>query len=667
MMRRLLGAMRLPPERWLGAVFLATALVFAGVAVYLYAFRFFDWLESDAAVTALLAARALEAKTPIVADWYYANGDIWGLAPHLLAILPVALLGPGPASLLAAVVLGFVLELAAFVKLYLRLCGELWLAVLAAMATLMAWSNAHAAYAYIQLAYGWLTCLYMLAFTAFATVAEAAALRRRRLAAAGVLVALIALQNPTRALVYVVAPLAAGCLWPWRGVARRRRIEIAAAAAAGWVLAYAAYTWLLAPAVALSVPRGHLEFAIGGIARIRANVAMLGRGLAVLCSDGVELTARAAAGLLLLAGALVLVCREVFASRALTALRFVGVVVLAQLGAVLVPLLVGTLLYDPESIRYLMPSLLAVLGLAAVIAVRTLREAARGWARRLAIGWLVALPLAALAAIPNVRPPAPRTYLWPDAAELSAVADELVRRELSHGFALHLVANLLTLDTDGRARTCPVSFRNLVMPRRWLADTACFAAGALPERFFVVADQTDEVRQAIRATLPPELERFSVGDTYEVYVFRTAASPLDWLELPVLDGELATFPLRFPATHRQLVRDRAAAEAGELVATGEPGTVLFGPYIALPRGSYEASWLGGGVGRGGRITFAARAGSRDLAPPVVVEAADLARRHGELVRLSFTLKRARTDIEFPIESAGGGRVSLHELVIERKR
>jgi hypothetical protein len=205
------------------------------------------------------------------------------------------------------------------------------------------------------------------------------------------------------------------------------------------------------------------------------------------------------------------------------------------------------------------------------------------------------------------------------------------------------------------------------MPRRWLADTACFAAAALPERFFIVADQTDEVRQAIRATLPPELERFSAGDTYEVYVFRTAGAPLDWLELPVLDGELATFPLRFPATHRQLIRDKAAADAGELLATGEPGTVLFGPYVALPKGSYAASWIGSGVGSGGRLTFAARAGSRDLAPPAVREAADLSGRHGELVRLSFTLKRARTDIEFPIQSADGGRVSLHELVIERTR
>ena len=68
-------------------VLLATTLVFVGVAVYLYGFRFFAWVESDAAVTGLLAAKVLHARSPVVTDWYYANGDVWGLAPHLFAIL----------------------------------------------------------------------------------------------------------------------------------------------------------------------------------------------------------------------------------------------------------------------------------------------------------------------------------------------------------------------------------------------------------------------------------------------------------------------------------------------------------------------------------------------------------------------------------------------------
>src|SRR4051812_33627142 len=73
-------SMNLPPQRWLYVVLLATALVFLGVVVYLYGFRFSAWIDSDAAVSAVLAAKGLHAKLPVVGDWYYVNGDVWVLA-----------------------------------------------------------------------------------------------------------------------------------------------------------------------------------------------------------------------------------------------------------------------------------------------------------------------------------------------------------------------------------------------------------------------------------------------------------------------------------------------------------------------------------------------------------------------------------------------------------
>src|SRR5262249_24930383 len=103
-------AMRLGSQPWLRGGFLASALGFIGIAVYLYAFRFFDWLESDAAVPALLAAKVLDTGSPIALDWYSANGDLWLVAQHLIAVLPVAIFGVGPASLLVANVLGFLIE-----------------------------------------------------------------------------------------------------------------------------------------------------------------------------------------------------------------------------------------------------------------------------------------------------------------------------------------------------------------------------------------------------------------------------------------------------------------------------------------------------------------------------------------------------------------------------
>jgi hypothetical protein len=335
---------------------------------------------------------------------------------------------------------------------------------------------------------------------------------------------------------------------------------------------------------------------------------------------------------------------------------------------VLVPLLVGNLLDGSLAVRYVMPGLLAMVGLAVVIAVRTLAEVGRGWGRRLAIGWLAAVPLAAAVAAPGARPPAPERDVWPHAAELATVADELVRRGLTHGFGLNLTANLVTLDSGGAALTCPIYFRDILMPLRWLASTSCFTAAGLPDRFYVVAYQADRDRAAIRATLPPEAERFQVGETYEVYVYRTADTPLAWLDLPLADGERATFPMRIPATNLQLVRGKVAALAGELVATGEPGMVLHGPYLELPKGDYEVRWIGHGLAAAGQLAFSVTlSGGHKVLAHGVLDTRQVPRGEAELIRLAFRLDRARNNLEFPIESSGGGRVSLHELVIEKQR
>lgn len=661
--------MRLGSSPWLRAVFLATALIFTAVAVYIFALRFFGWLESDASVPALLAARTLHTGAPIADDWYYANGDLWVLAPHLLAVLPIAILGVGPAALLVANILGFALELVVLVKVYARHSRESWIALFAAMATLMAWSNAHVAYTYIQLAYGFATTLYILSFHLFATLAHDASPRPWRFIVAGLLVAAIAVGNPTRGLVYLVAPILVACAWPWRSFAVRRRLALAATASAGWFVAFAIYTWWLARVVAWSVPRGHLGFVIGGVKQIEANLAMFGRGLVLLCAGGGRSGLWAIPGALLLVGALALVIREAV-SRTSTPLRWLSVIVMAQLGVVLVPLLIGNVLDGPEAARYVIPSMLAVVGLAVVIAIRSVGEVVGPWWRRIAVGWLFAVPVAALVAATNTQPPTPVRGIWPDAAELDTIADELVRRGLTHGFADNLSASLLTLDSGGAALTCEITFNDILMPQRWLAGTSCYTASALPDRFYVVAYQDDRERKAIHSTMPSEIERFHVGETYEVHVFRTQDTPLAWLDLPILDRELATFPIRIPATHLQLRHDNVALESGELVATGAPGTVVYGPYLDLPKGEYTATWIGDGIGSTGRITFSVTGapsgrGRRKLVPQVTLEAHAIPRGRSELVRFAFSAKRPVAGVEVAVESADGGRVSLHELVIER--
>ena len=661
--------MRPGSPRWLKVVFVATALVFTAVAVYVYGLRFFDWLESDATVPVLLGAKSLHATSPLGDDWYYANGDLWVVTPHLLAVLPVAILGVGPAALLVSTVVGFALELVVLVKVYLRHSGETWIALLATMVTFMAWSNAHVAYAYVQLAYGFATCVYLLSFHLFATLTHDTNARPWRFAVAGLVVAAIAVNNPTRALVYLFAPILVGCAWPWRPFAIRRRLVLSATAFAGWAVGFAIYTWWLAPVVAWSVPRGHAGFVLVGLKQIEANVAMLGRGLVILCAAGGRSGLWAIPGALLLAGALALVIREAL-SRALTSVRWLSLVVLAQLALVLVPLLLGNLLDGPEATRYVIPSMLTVVGLAVLIAVRTLGEAVGAWRRCLATGWLAVIPVAALVAATDTRPPAPVRGVWPDAAELQEVADELVRRGLTHGFADNLSANLLTLDSGGAALTCRITLNDILMPQRWLADTSCYTASALPDRFYVVAYQDDRERTAIRTTLPNELERFHVGDTYEIHVFRTEGTSLAWLDLPIRDRELASFPIRIPATHLQLRRGDVALEAGQIVATGKQGIVVYGPYIDLPKGDYIATWIGSGIESAGQLAFRITGVPRGrvlqkLAPEILLEAHAIPRARSELVRFTFTARRPVTGVEVTVESYGGARVSLHELVIER--
>src|SRR5262249_12892464 len=155
----------------------------------------------------------------------------------------------------------------------------------------------------------------------------------------------------------------------------------------------------------------------------------------------------------------------------------------------------------------------------------------------------------------------------------------------------------------------------------------------------------DNDRTVIHATLSQEAERFSVGDTYEVYVYRTRDTSLAWLDLPLADGELARFPMHLPATHLQFVRGGVALEAGEIVATGQPGAVLSGPNLELPRGTYTATWIGQGIDSSGQLTFAVTSRRRRILAQVAVDARQLPTARGELARLAFTIDRPLNRIE----------------------
>jgi hypothetical protein len=659
--------MELPMQRWLKLVFFATALVFTSVTLYLYVLRFFLWAEADAAVTVELGARVLAARRPIVDSWYYANGDVWCLGPQLLAVLPVAVLGIGPASWLVAVAGGFALELIVLRRMYAQLCDERWVALFAAIVTLMAWSQNHVKFVYIQLAYGFHTTLHMVLFGLVAKHVVRAPVRPWPWLAAGTLLCAISIQNPVRGLVYMLAPLLAACAWPWQGLAWRRRLGVGAMLVAGWAVAQAIYTQVLPRVVQFSQPRGHVDFTFTGPHGMVRNLGRLARGLVLQCAGGGAIL-WALPGLIVLIGALALVISEGLVSRALTPLRFLCVVAGAQLTVVCIPLLVGHLLVTPDAARYVMPSELMIVGLAAILAVRAIRTSRAGWLRGLAAGWLGLVPVAALVAVPDARPPAPANYVWPDLPELGRVADELVRRKLTHGFSNVFGAGVLNVESRGATLACPVRFYDLITPLRWLADTACFDIAEIPASFYVMTYQDDkDEAMSLHQTLPPPVDRFRVGPTYEVAVFPTAGAPMQWLHLPLVDGPAARFPMEIGATHLQIRPGEAIVEGAAVVATGTPGTVISGPNIALPKGTYELVWMGRGLDAPGEIAFSARVRRGHLVlARVQVLAKDLPRDPGELIRLAFRLNGARAGIDFLVETSGGGRIELQQLVIRQR-
>jgi hypothetical protein len=648
---------------WQRLVVIATVLVFLTTAVYLYAFRFFDWLDSDVASIVLLAAKVVHAKFPVVTDYYYCNGDVWTVATHLFSVVPVAVFGVGPLSMWLGVVLGFVVEFLLFVKCHVKLSGDRWTAIFAGAVTFMAWSNIHVAYYFINLMYGCYTLLWLSIFTLTAGQIELDRTRRGLAIFIGVLVTGISIHNPVRAFVFMLVPALVACAWRWNAVARRRRVHVALPLAIGWLVGMVVYTLVLPRVITFSIPKGHIAFHLEDLSGIATNLDRLGEGLLKLCG-GSTWPLLAIPGALLLAGAFVLVVREVFASRELAALRFVCVAALAQTAIVVVPIVVGNLMVDPGSIRYLLPSTSIVLGLAAIIAMRA-ASAAEGWVRRLATWWLIAVPITAALAIADTAPPKPERNVWPDAAELDKVGQEIARRGLTHGFAGIQAADLISVDSRGTALVCPIYFRDFISPERWLTEVGCYQPSRIPQKFFVVADQTEQDRAAIRASLSAPIDSFEVGPTYEVYVFQTTAPNMRWLDLPLPDDDRKAFPLRIPANHLQLRHGNVRLEDNRLVATGEPGAIVYGPYITLPRGRYTVRWVGSVIPSPGEVEFVVAAGGQDVLAQESLATAQPT-SSAPLVELKFKLTESRKEIEFLVRSGHGGRVSLDEVVIERR-
>jgi hypothetical protein len=78
-------------------------------------------------------------------------------------------------------------------------------------------------------------------------------------------------------------------------------------------------------------------------------------------------------------------------------------------------------------------------------------------------------------------------------------------------------------------------------------------------------------------------------------------------------------------------------------------------------------WRGSAVASPGDLTFTVAADlGHDVLVRATIPASAIGKDHTALVELPFVIDRTRETVEFPIVSAGGARVSLDDVVLERR-
>lgn len=533
------GASR-SPRRWLALSFVMMASVFFLQGAVFFARTFPNFLHSDMAIEVLMGARAIAGKTPVPPDFYNVNGDVWIFGSHWWAALFIPLFGISPTTILGANVLGLLVELAVLTWCFRRLGGSVLAASFGAMVTLFPWSTIQMQFSYVELSYGLLATLCLVPLVVYARALDARPPDRPAhidLTAASLALFLVSLQNPTRAIICDLAPLVAACLWPWRDKPARSRLRIAGLATAVWFVANVSHRWVLRKHVLFSpMPRG--VFVVQGLDGVTRNLELLAKALVALASPREDVAASAIVGFIVLAGAVAVPVRTALSrSRAYDPIRFLGLALLVELALVTGAMVVGNLLSDEKSARYLLPSLLPLLGLACISAVGTAAGALSTSEprARLAAVWLCLLPMVGALATSRRIVGRREVFAEADPAKQKRVAEELVRRGLRRGFATYWNANVLTVLSNGNAVTCPVEFGESLAASRALVTATCFDKTTLPSQFFIVAGaaEREAATHAMDKTLGAEpVERFSVFGEFDVSVFRTADSSLTWLDAP---------------------------------------------------------------------------------------------------------------------------------------
>lgn len=655
-----------------------TLLVLVADGIYLYALKFAAAIHSDASNTLHIAVESVRTRALVAPSWYWANGDFWVLGPQLYAIPVVALWGIGVKQLLGVVVFGFALQLAVLSWAYRALTPSWLPSVVAAAVTLIAWSRIHVLFVYIELAYGYTATTYVAFFALFAAFVTRTTERGGRLVSLGLACAafelVLAVQNPTRGLVFGLFPIGVALVWPWRALPLRARGTVFVAAFTGWVWARVIYRTYLLPTITLSIPSGHLDFVVKDLEGIAANVKMLGRGLLALSGSTEGFEPTHVPVLLVTVTAIARVVVEVFSSRTLTRLRFVCLGACLQFTAVLGPLTIGNLMVTPPSVRYLMPSMLAFYGLATLLAWDDLRRA--GVRRKLATAWLALLAIGAFCSLRTVLGAYSLEYTksgqWANRAGHAELATELSRRGLRHGFATYWNAGLVSVLSSGATKTCGVGFGRLPIPYKWNTDVGCFDTKKLPDRFYVAFrnDERKALEWMMKQWVEEPMDRFVVGDEFEVLVFKTTPASTRWMDAPIPEGEHIHFPLRFRITHPQVGRvDTVVREEDDtIVLTGVEGWAAYGPFLTLPPGKFRVTWFGSGIDSEGTLTFdiVTEYGKHVFGERKLTATSIGKTEGGKIVEIDIDLPKQVQGIELRIDSKGGARAVIEAVSVEKR-
>ncbi len=520
-------------------------IVFLAELWFFFRYGFGSLLNSDAAVTALLAEETWSKTSLLPSGWYYGNDDIWILSPQMFALPFVALLGASSIALMLGNLLGLACVGGAMALLAHRLTGRWAIALVLALGICALFSSLQRDAVYVQLAYGWITAkLALLAFLSLRIfVREEGESRyggrvRWEVFAYAALLFLLAAESPPRAIAYWCLPVAIVCFLHDADILPRRSAARLFALTAGAALAGALLHILLRQH--LIVLGGANAFAVKPMDAWGSNLEVLWKGLPLLVGyEPIGLasptTPDVALALVRLGFFVAVIVGMVMAWRRLPGenggqvlfLRYTAVMMAVSV----VLFVIGNLAVGPLSVRYLMPAALLALIAFMVRILRCLRaEPLRG------LVFLTAFATAfcgggALAAYRYKAFLGPTSCTAP--AHICRLLATLRQAQLTHGFATYWNANVTTLAAASAVTVCGASLQPPLSPFRWLVSKDCFDPARYTGRYFYAFTKAEALaldHAAFEAEAGPPVDVLRT-DEYDIWVYESGIgnSRLNWL------------------------------------------------------------------------------------------------------------------------------------------